>query len=139
MSGRVASKFGTVMLIDDNAIDLFIACKLMKKCNFSSNIIQFKAAQEALDFLVDNQHKPELLPEIIFVDIYMPVKSGFDFLEEFEVLLPSVKQHCRVYVISSTIDEHDIQRANSNINVTGFEVKSITIDFLESIERMKQH
>ena len=134
MSEDVSAKFKKVMTIDDNAIDLYITSRLIKKNNFATAILPFSNAKEALNYLIENQNSPELLPEIIFVDIYMPLMSGFEFLIAYHSFPEQLKFNCQIFVISSTIDQSDLDKANSDPNVTSFQVKPITIDFLNSIK-----
>lgn len=126
-------KFDKVMIIDDNIIDIYITSRMITKNNFGKNVLQYTAAQEALKYLQDNQHDVSELPQIIFVDIYMPLMSGFEFLEEFDKLSDSLKNYCKVYIISSTIDSEDIARSNNNTNVVSFHVKPISKKILEGI------
>ncbi|TYB74471.1 response regulator [Bizionia saleffrena] len=130
---ELKSKFKRVMIIDDNTIDLYITARLITKYNFAQENNQYKSALKALDFLKENQNNFSELPEIIFVDIYMPIMSGFEFMEEYDKLSLELRNHCKVYIISSSIDGNDIKRANDNVNVVAFQVKTITKEFLDSI------
>lgn len=127
------SKFDTVMIIDDSETDLYISSRLIIKNNFGEKILEFLSGQDALLYLQQNQDNSSLLPQIIFIDIYMPLMSGFEFLEEYEKLSTTLKHHCRVFMISSTIDELDIVRARKDHNIALFQVKPITKEFLERI------
>lgn len=127
-------KFSRVMVIDDNPIDIYIAGKLMSKRNFSEKVFAFGSAKSALSFLEHHIDDPGNLPQVIFVDIYMPVMSGFDFLEAFDKFPAEVKKHCRIFVVSSSIDQCDIRRVNENANVEGFGTKTISAGFLDSID-----
>ncbi|HCQ13854.1 response regulator [Flavobacterium sp.] len=127
------TKFENVMIIDDNVIDLYIASRMITKNNFGNNVIAYTKAQEALDYLQDNQNNELALPQIIFVDIYMPIMSGFDFLKFYNELPEKLKNYCHVYVLSSTIDDYDIIRASTDVNIISFQVKPITKDFLDKI------
>ncbi|MEM8522950.1 response regulator [Flavobacterium sp. PL12] len=126
-------KFKRIMLIDDNTIDLYITARLMAKCNFAEHINQYNSAQKALEFLRENQNNCNVLPQIIFLDIYMPQMSGFEFMIEYDKLSLDLKKYCKVYILSSSIDEDDIKTANDDINVVAFQVKTITAQFLDSI------
>jgi CheY-like chemotaxis protein len=126
-------KFETVMIIDDNIIDLYISSRMITKNNFGKNVLQYTTAEEALKYLQNNQDNIPELPQIIFVDIYMPVMSGFEFLEAYDKLSPTLKNHCKAYIISSTIDNDDIARSRSDKNVVSFQVKPITKEFLDRI------
>lgn len=126
-------KFETVMIIDDNTIDLYITSRMIRTKKFGKKVLQYSSAQEALQYLQQNQDNTSVLPQIIFVDIYMPVMSGFEFLDAYDKLSPTLKFNCRTYIVSSTIDSEDIARANRNKNVVCFQVKPITKQFLDLI------
>lgn len=134
MNEPFIAKFENVMIIDDNVIDLYIASRMITKNNFGKKVHTYSKAQDALDFLRENQNNEEVLPQIIFVDIYMPIMSGFEFLTSYNELPEKLKSHCDVYVISSTIDDHDIIRASTDVNIIAFQVKPITKDFLDQIK-----
>lgn len=133
MLKKLDPKFETVMIIDDNLVDLYIISRMITQNNFTKNVLHYTEAQEAVKYLQENQDNISKLPEIIFVDIYMPLMSGFEFLEAYNTLSPALKNYCRTYIISSTIDNEDIARSSSNKNVVSFHVKPITKEFLDRI------
>ncbi|QOG04714.1 response regulator [Flavobacterium sp. MDT1-60] len=126
-------KFETVMIIDDNLVDLYIISRMITKNNFGKNVLHYTEAEEAIKYLQENQENVSKLPQIIFVDIYMPLMSGFEFLEAYDLLSSTLKNYCKTYIISSTIDNEDIARSSSNKNVVSFQVKPITKEFLDRI------
>lgn len=126
--------FENVMIIDDNLIDLYIVARLITKNNFGKNVLQYSSAIEALQYLQENQENIPLLPEVIFVDIYMPGMSGFEFIAAYDKLPTSLKNHCRVFIISSSIDEQDVNKANSDSNVVAMKEKPITNAFLNELK-----
>ena len=133
MINELQPKFETVMIIDDNSIDLYITTRMIEKNNFGKKVLKYSAANEALKYLQDNQEDVSVLPQVIFVDIYMPLMSGFEFLHAYDKLPTALKNHCRAYVISSTIDDDDIARARGDNNVVSFKVKPVTKEFLDRI------
>ncbi|HEY4618959.1 MAG TPA: response regulator [Flavobacterium sp.] len=133
MIEELKPKFQTVMIIDDNTIDLYISSRLITKNYFGKKVLEYSNAMEALQYLQENQNNSIMLPQVIFVDIYMPLMSGFEFLEAYEKLPLDFKQNCRAYVISSTIDDDDIGRARRDKNVISFQVKPINKEFLDRI------
>lgn len=133
MSTELPPKFETVMIIDDNVIDLYITSRMITQNNFAKNVLLYTAAEEAMQYLQDNEDNTLLLPQVIFVDIYMPLMSGFEFLDAYDKLSPSLKKYAKAYIISSTIDNEDIARSINNKNVVSFHVKPITKEFLDRI------
>lgn len=129
----VEPKFDRVMIIDDNVIDLYITKRLIIKNNFGKSVFDFTSAEKALKHLKDQQDRPFMLPQIIFIDIYMPGMSGFEFMESYDKLPSSIKNNCKVFIISSSIDQSDIARSDKDENLTAFQEKPITKEFLERI------
>ena len=100
-------KFNSVLLIDDVKEDLFIgewalntAFGIKKK-----NIYKKHDATEALDFL-EKIEKKEALPDIIIVDIQMPVTDGFEFLRKLAHHELDVTSFCKILVASSYFPEY---------------------------------
>ena len=133
MKEEVSVNFDSVMLIDDNPIDLYIASRMININNFAKNILQFSSAIEALTYLKENQEDTSLLPDVIFVDIYMPGMSGFEFMAEYEKLPIALKEHCKVFIVSSTVDQEDVAKANRDKNIIAMKEKPITKDFLNGL------
>lgn len=124
--------FENVMIIDDNLIDLYIVSRLITKSNFGNNVMQYSAAIEALNYLQENQDNTSLLPDVIFVDIYMPGMSGFEFMAAYDHLPADLKKQCRVFIISSSIDKRDLAKAKKDKNIVAMKEKPITTEFLNT-------
>ncbi len=127
-------RYKKALLIDDNDIDNFINKKLLVKTNFAREIIEKKSAGSALDYLRATFEKNEGLPDIIFLDIMMPVMDGFDFLDEFDLLPDEIKNNCKIIMLSSTESFKDLNRANSNKYVYKFLNKPLTEMVLAAIQ-----
>jgi len=126
-------KYDTVMIIDDNNIDLYVASRVIQKTGFAENVLRYTSAREALQYLKEHSDTIPALPEVIFVDIYMPDMSGFEFMAAYDGLAPQLKKHCHAYIISSSLDENDIARAHKDKNVVAFHEKPITAEFLRNV------
>ncbi|NOS56543.1 MAG: response regulator [Cyclobacteriaceae bacterium] len=115
-----APKYKTIMLIDDNEIDNLINQKMIEAASITENIYTHTGAKSAIEFL-KNMEKMEVadkvLPDIIFLDIDMPLMDGFQFLDEFEKLTPATKAKCKIIMLTSSINPQDFSRSKKYTNV----------------------
>ena len=123
----------TVMLIDDNFIDLKINSKLISITKIFNEIITCQSGEEALVYLNKQLKNPQLLPNYILLDIQMPEMDGFEFLEQFKKLPKSITDVCKVAMLSSTLDFGDIKRAEANPYVIKLLKKPLSITDLQAI------
>jgi len=108
------NKMRKVLLIDDNDIDLKINSKVIKLSNFFDEIVLCQSGQEGLEYITKNLDTPELLPNFILLDIQMPEMDGFEFLESYKNFPTTFLDHCRLAILSSTLDFGDIKKAEAN-------------------------
>jgi CheY-like chemotaxis protein len=121
------------MIIDDTDVDRYIAERVIRKSNFSENIISFEGVQESLDYLSTKSGTPEELPDLIFLDIRMPGYDGFDFLEMFEKLPETVKRKMIIVMLSSSLNQEDHDKALNNKYVKQFINKPLNQEGLNLI------
>lgn len=116
---NVGKKYYAVMLVDDNEIDNLINQKMIEASNICEHIFIHSGAKSAIEFLKNIEKLAKgpvdlYLPEIIFLDIDMPLMDGFQFLDEFERLSESIKKHCKVVMLTSSLNPQDMNRAKKN-------------------------
>lgn len=129
-------KINTAFIIDDDPIFVFGSKVLLKKHGFASNIVVFQNGKEALETIEKLLDPEGVLPEVIFLDLNMPIMDGWEFLEAFGKL--SGVEDVRLYILSSSIDSRDMERAKHYDSVTDFIPKPLTdgkiSELLNSIE-----
>jgi len=125
-----------VMLVDDNETDNFIHRRVLEMGNFSKSIIVKNSGKSALEYLESNQDNPDLIPEVIFLEINMPIVDGFVFLFEFESFPESIKQNCKIIVLSSSDNKKDIDRIVDNDYVVHFITKPLSEDSISELKKM---
>ena len=125
---------GLVLLVDDNDTDNFISKRIIEITNFSENVIVKNTGKSALDYLEEHENNPEGLPDLIFLDINMPIVDGFVFLYEFEKFSESIRNKCRVIILSSSDNKRDIDKIVNNDYVIKFITKPLTESTLAEIK-----
>lgn len=130
MNDGLQVNFESVMVIDDNHIDLYIASRMITKNNFGKKVLKYSCALEALQYLQEHKDNISQLPNVIFVDIYMPWMSGFEFMIEYDKLPNTLKNHCKVFILSSSIDERDLATAKNDKNIIAMTEKPVSKEFL---------
>lgn len=124
-------------MIDDNKIDLFVSQKIIEKVCLDNSIRTFSSANTAIAFLKILEGKiayPTMFsPDIILLDINMPEKDGFQFLEEFNKLTKIDKNKIKIYMLSTSTNSQDINKAKSERSCAGFINKPLTTKSVENI------
>ena len=108
------------IVIDDSKLDCFIAEKIIKNTGKSESITSFQQAKDALVYIAANKQPDEHSHTIILVDIQMPVMNGFEFVEAFEKLPGFITSNYTIYIISSSINENDLNRVHNYSTVKQF-------------------
>jgi len=95
----------TICIIDDDPIFVFGSKILLRNNSFASDYLVCQNGKEALDVITPLIESEESLPEVIFLDLNMPIMDGWEFLDEFGKL--SEENNIRIYILSSSIDSID--------------------------------
>jgi CheY-like chemotaxis protein len=122
-----------LIMIDDNPMEHLIMQKLFDRHELFHDAAHSADAQVIIDFLRENRLNTEALPDLIFLDLNMPVFDGFDFLEQFERLYLSFQKPISIYIVSSSVDENDRRRTFAYPFVKEFLTKPVSKDKLELI------
>lgn len=131
MSTDAISWIPKVWIIDDKHLDSIIIKLSIEKINRDANIVMFKNGMDALNKLVElTRIQSDELPDIIFLDLNMPVMNGWEFLSHLKDLnIPSL----RVFIVSGKISAADAKKSESEPLITSYFHKPISIDDLKSI------
>jgi CheY-like chemotaxis protein len=117
-----------LLVIDDDDINIFIIKKIVEKTGYDINMVSKTNGQLAIDHLTNILENGETFPQLILIDINMPVLNGWEFLDAYDEL--NVSQRVDLYMLSSSVYENDIEKAKTYSKVKGFISKPLSINRL---------
>jgi len=127
-----------ILCVDDDPITLMLCKKVIEKAEFSKEIDTAQNGEDALKYFdnlkeMQNDNSDLVLPQLMFLDLNMPIMGGWEFLDIFsDQKYHSFFPDLKVIVLSSTIDPKDIEKSKSYSMVIDFLSKPITKDTLKS-------
>jgi len=127
MDIKVTKKLVDVLILDDDDVSNFIYKKIIESSGIASNIITFQKGRLALEYLEEKAKNQQDFPDMIFIDINMPVMNGWDFLDEYQEKVAShIDKFVFISMLSSSVYKEDIQKAKGYDVVNEYISKPLT-------------
>lgn len=120
-----------LLVIDDDDINIFIIKKIVEKADLNINMVSKGNGQQAIDYIKDSIANPEQFPNLMLIDINMPIMNGWEFIEAYQML--NIQQSVDMYILSSSVYENDIEKTKSYTSVKGFISKPLSIERLKEL------
>lgn len=96
-----------LLMIDDDPIEHLIMQKMLDKFHLFPDASHSQDARLSMNLIESFYLSPQILPDVIFLDLNMPGFNGWDFLDSFELVYKRIEKPIDVYIISSSIDPKD--------------------------------
>jgi len=124
-----------IAVIDDDEVFQLIIKKQIEMKNIECDILNFYNGQEAIDFFkqLESEGANGNTPDLVMLDVNMPVKDGWSFLKEYALISNEIKSKVSLYMVTSSVIQSDIDRAGENEDIVGFVSKPLTNEKLEEI------
>lgn len=131
--------YRAIMLIDDNEIDNLINQKIIESANICDFIFTHTGGKSAIEFLRNIEKIAIIsgnqgLPDLIFLDIDMPLMDGFQFLDEFDTLSPTTKDYCKIVMLTSSINPQDMSKSKKYNYVKKYLNKPLSPENLKKLD-----
>lgn len=122
-----------IWIIDDDAIYQTIIHKLILKSGVFSAHSSFSNGKEAINTLTNILEDSDYLPDIILLDINMPIMDGWEFMEEIKIIKSKISKQIIIYIVSSSIALEDRNKSKTYKDIFGYIAKPISVNDLISI------
>ena len=120
-------------IIDDDRLYQFGMKRMLHYLTVETEVMQFDNGLEAIEYLKDHKNKENLLPDVIFLDINMPVMNGWQFLDSFVNLHIRSEKKITIYMVTSSVDNAEILKAASYKEIKNYIIKPISVDSLKEV------
>lgn len=128
----LSPKYKNILVIDDTGLDRMIAEKMIKIHGFAQSVVAMDSAKNALNYLSTLQDDHNAIPDIIFLDINMPLMNGLQFLSEYEKLHASLRKRS-IVVLTSSLNDSDRKEAMESPYVLKYIRKPINAEVLKQL------
>jgi len=123
----------TACIIDDDDAYVYLAKRIITMKKLCQNLLIYENGLTAMHELSHLLESEKDFPELILLDINMPEMDGWQFLEEFIKIKPKIPKPVTIYMVSSSVDQRDIEQAKRYTEVTNYIVKPIDFHALAEI------
>jgi response regulator RpfG family c-di-GMP phosphodiesterase len=122
------------IVIDDDQINNMLCKYSIRQVNGELDTTTFLEPEKGFEFIVNTySSNSSEIPSVLLLDINMPTWSGWDFLDKFEKLDAQIKNQIKVYMLSSSVDPKDMEKAKVNSNVVDYIVKPLNREIVVKI------
>lgn len=129
-------KYKNALLLDDDELDNFINQKTIEATNLAKNIYMNTSGKKALELInqmLASAANDTIFPDIMFVDLNMPIMNGFEFIEEFKKLTAGKIKKCEIVILTSSVDTRDRIKAAEMDDRIVFLNKPLTVEVLNKL------
>ncbi|MFB1040498.1 MAG: response regulator [Polaribacter sp.] len=129
----MVKKLPIIGIIDDDTIYHFILTSIINKNKLAESILSFLDGEKAIQYLTENKMNNEKIPDVLFLDVNMPIMDGWMFIEEYARIKTDITKKTLVFMLSSSANPIDIERADKISEISNYIIKPINLEEVKII------
>ena len=129
----MVKKLPIIGIIDDDTIYHFILTSIINKNKLAESILSFLDGEKAIQYLTENKMNNEKIPDVLFLDVNMPIMDGWMFIEEYVRIKTDITKKTLVFMLSSSANRIDIERADKISEISNYIIKPINLEEVKII------
>ena len=134
-------RLNCILLVDDNESDNFIHKRVLERAGIADHIEIAMNGQEALDYIfpkrnMSNGESPYSLPDIIFLDLNMPIMDGWEFLEEYNKIENIGNGKLVFIILTTSLNPADKRKAEKMLSHGCYQYKPLTLELIGEIMQL---
>jgi len=129
----MAKKLNSILLVDDDNDCNFFHERLIKKMEYAEHVYIVNNGREAIDFLKSKVNGKHPHPDIIFLDINMPIMNGWEFIEEYQKLQDNQKAKVMLIMLTTSLNPDDLEHAKQYKDIKGYKNKYLDKESMSEI------
>ena len=129
----MVKKLPIIGIIDDDTIYHFILTSIINKNKLAESILSFLDGEKAIQYLTENKMNNEKIPDVLFLDVNMPIMDGWMFIEEYARIKMNITKKMLVFMLSSSANPIDIERADKISEISNYIIKPINLEEVKII------
>jgi CheY-like chemotaxis protein len=124
------------LLIDDDPSNNLLTKISIKKTIEGADVVDYTMPENGIQFIVD-EYTENPVQTVLFLDINMPTLSGWDVLDKFAEMPELIVPNFSIFILSSSVDPSDKEKAATSPLVKGYLEKPLTRDVLRELFEVK--
>ena len=129
----MAKKRPLIAIIDDDIVSHFILTSIINLNKLADSILSFMDGEESIQYFTNNKTENEKIPDIVFLDVNMPIMDGWMFVEEYARIKKDITKKTVIFMVSSSVNPIDIERAGKISEINDYILKPIKLSELKKI------
>jgi response regulator RpfG family c-di-GMP phosphodiesterase len=122
------TKYPHFVIVDDDPINNFITKRMIVKVIPNAEVVDFTESEKGLDYVLSLFEKPNEGNVILVLDINMPNITGWQFMVRLELEGVLESERLFIYILSSSVDRADREKANNNPHIIDYIIKPLTAE-----------